>query len=395
MRVLTGSERAVLQISADSGDRVTYWTVLANAGDRYAELALQVATDETVAGRGANRYAQERAQQELGRQLTVVEMDRLGRDLVNRDWDLRKAAMVQQPGEGPELRGTQIYDYHTDAFERVALSKYAWTLAPLLSAVEYSPQAVDRVFASVLSVDSASQQITAGLRINVVIGELRGLAAGDQTAREALRADPAFRDFVDHPSFGFKTPDQLNAVRFYSGVVSNPAFQFASSVGDPVYIQLQPGFTSTRAEQIPYERGYSNPVGNLIESTLEQLGNTLGQLGNFSIPAERQPTFLRLLNATPNIDPDSSLEVLNGVFKIEEPMTRSGHLEEAYNLWGSESWSHTASTFDGRNRLDLRQEDRDDGTRLVTDYDAARIQTWLRVETYYDAANRTTHNPAR
>lgn len=56
VRALTQSEWSQLVQAVQAGDRIRCDTILADAGDACAELGLAVATDETLAGRTANRY---------------------------------------------------------------------------------------------------------------------------------------------------------------------------------------------------------------------------------------------------------------------------------------------------------------------------------------------------
>lgn len=58
-RELTATEQGIMNQAAASGNRVLYWQTLALTGDPYALTALQVVTDSTLFGRGANSFIAE------------------------------------------------------------------------------------------------------------------------------------------------------------------------------------------------------------------------------------------------------------------------------------------------------------------------------------------------
>jgi hypothetical protein len=75
MRALSAQEWQQLAQAANSGNRIAYWRILRSAGDRYASLALQVATDSSLAGRTANRWFLHRSAAE-GKTFTNTELNR-------------------------------------------------------------------------------------------------------------------------------------------------------------------------------------------------------------------------------------------------------------------------------------------------------------------------------
>lgn len=105
---LTQAQIQAMQSAANSGDRLTYWTTLAQTGDHYALMSLQVVTDSTFFGRAANRYLVAQSQLQLGSSLTLQEMDFLGVQVMQEDLQARLANI--NAGRSHQLSARQQID---------------------------------------------------------------------------------------------------------------------------------------------------------------------------------------------------------------------------------------------------------------------------------------------
>ena len=131
---LTQADLDILNRYAERGERAGYWTYLADRGDPYAKLALQVVLNNTFDGAVANRYAQDVAR-ESGTLLTPERWEEVGRDLIRADYLERQNLVSQDQGEAALfLQVKQIKDSHAVAFGQSDLSLDAWTAWPPMKA---------------------------------------------------------------------------------------------------------------------------------------------------------------------------------------------------------------------------------------------------------------------
>lgn len=125
MGALSSSQMVELGRFADAGDRDGYYRYLEQAGDKYAELAGGVVREDTMAGRMANAFMSEQAQQQ-GKKITQCGAKKISEELMRADYDAR----VQTNGE--TLDFAAIRRYHEQVFYDNGLTRDAWTAtAPL------------------------------------------------------------------------------------------------------------------------------------------------------------------------------------------------------------------------------------------------------------------------
>lgn len=115
---------AVLQSYVDAGDRVGYYSQLAEWGYRYGELAAGVVTGATLSGRAANSFfLDEAADQQAS--ISPGDLASISDGLMRADF----AARVNFPGSenGEELSVDTIRDYHRVVFSQFGVTVDAWT----------------------------------------------------------------------------------------------------------------------------------------------------------------------------------------------------------------------------------------------------------------------------
>ena len=85
---LTQQKLVELAEHAAAGDRIAYYSLLAESGDQYAALALSVVLADTLSGRTANAFLQTRAAAYAvtldNKQLGQISLDLMAADLVAR-----------------------------------------------------------------------------------------------------------------------------------------------------------------------------------------------------------------------------------------------------------------------------------------------------------------------
>ncbi|MBV9079281.1 MAG: hypothetical protein JO048_17595 [Methylobacteriaceae bacterium] len=100
MAELISSDFAQLEKFAAANHRVGYWFFLANKGDKYAELSLGLATNETSAGYVANQFCLKKAER-VGVSFTESELyQKIGVGLMEADLDARKTLFEQGAVDG-------------------------------------------------------------------------------------------------------------------------------------------------------------------------------------------------------------------------------------------------------------------------------------------------------
>ncbi|MDO8177175.1 MAG: hypothetical protein Q7T62_02915 [Undibacterium sp.] len=112
---------------AERGERTAYWEYLADKGDPYAKLAVQVVLNNTFGGFAANGYASLVADS-LGQHKTAEEWDLIGQALVKDDIG-RRADLVADGKEDLALYlpVDAIKNSHLDTFAKYKLPLDAWT----------------------------------------------------------------------------------------------------------------------------------------------------------------------------------------------------------------------------------------------------------------------------
>lgn len=103
-----------------AGDRIAYYSQLAEWGDRYAALALGVVLADTLSGRTANAFLQEQAADE-GVELDNNQLGRISLALMAADYAARLDA------NGATLHVDVIQDYHEAVFNSFGVSANGWT----------------------------------------------------------------------------------------------------------------------------------------------------------------------------------------------------------------------------------------------------------------------------
>jgi hypothetical protein len=183
---LTQAQLNTLGQFAAQGDRLGYWNYLSSLGDRYAGLAGQVVTGETVSGYVANTYFQRVVTDQMGRPLTGPEMWDLGVNLMNRDLAARQVA-VDQGGTGLNLPVETIANYHDQAFRQAtngAVGYEGWTAwAPIRVSIEQGNNAHAEFLWSLM--------LDQGFVNNILVtGAVTGVAPNDANAQRWLDVVP-------------------------------------------------------------------------------------------------------------------------------------------------------------------------------------------------------------
>lgn len=123
-RPLNNAEFDILQMHADAGDRVAYYTQLEAWGYSYGGLALGVVNNDTISGISANAYFLLNAAEE-GVTITADELAGISVELMIRDLDARRE--FEGSSQGADLPVDRIQAYHSDVFSQAGVSANAWT----------------------------------------------------------------------------------------------------------------------------------------------------------------------------------------------------------------------------------------------------------------------------
>lgn len=87
--MLSSSQLSVLRYHSDAGDRIAYYTTLADFGIDYGRLALEVVLNNTVSGVSANSYfldqAGEEGQAVTNNTLAAISLALMQADFARRD----------------------------------------------------------------------------------------------------------------------------------------------------------------------------------------------------------------------------------------------------------------------------------------------------------------------
>lgn len=117
---LSGEQLAKLEKAVTAGDRIAYYSLLAEFGDIYGKLALAVVNNDSGGGASANYFITAQAQLD-GNPLTSGELATISMQLMQADFAARSAA------NGAELGYAQIQAYHQQVFQINGLTASAWT----------------------------------------------------------------------------------------------------------------------------------------------------------------------------------------------------------------------------------------------------------------------------
>ena len=119
--MLSSSQLSVLRYHSDAGDRIAYYTALADFGIEYGRLALEVVLNATVSGISANSYFLDQAGEE-GQAVTNNTLAKISLALMQADFARRDQL------NGADLTVDDIQRYHQDVFRDIAnVSSDAWT----------------------------------------------------------------------------------------------------------------------------------------------------------------------------------------------------------------------------------------------------------------------------
>jgi len=117
---LSGEQLAKLKEAVDARDRIAYYSLLADFGDVYGELALAVVNNDRGGGATANYFITTQAQIE-GNPLSSDELATISIQLMQQDFAVRFNA------NGAELGYEEIQRYHQQVFSTNGLTASAWT----------------------------------------------------------------------------------------------------------------------------------------------------------------------------------------------------------------------------------------------------------------------------
>ena len=180
---LTATEMGQLQRLAERDDpdaRIDYYQFLADRGYAYGMLALGVARNDTVFGRTANNYMKDYAEDE-GKPIGLMSEYVIGRDLMQADFEARKALWAQNPKQVLKLRVRDIRNYHSRVYARYGLPPEAWTayVPTKLAGHEYEEALWNGMLS--LAGKHGLQQVMGGSMINniTVLNKFRNPDAGD------------------------------------------------------------------------------------------------------------------------------------------------------------------------------------------------------------------------
>jgi Ca2+-binding RTX toxin-like protein len=121
MSALTSQQLSILQAHVAAGDRIAYYTQLADWGDRYAALCLGVVNNDTWAGATANIYFLQEVAENGGPQPFGWS------NLASMSLDLMRADYAARETGGLDLPVDVIWGYHTSVFSDYDAPADAWT----------------------------------------------------------------------------------------------------------------------------------------------------------------------------------------------------------------------------------------------------------------------------
>jgi len=129
MSALSSDQLAILQNHVNAGDRIAYYTQLAEWGDKYASLCLGVVNNDTWAGATANIFFLQEVAENGGPQpFGWSNLASMSLDLMRADFGARQTA-------GLDLPVDTIWAYHTSVFATYGAPADAWTPSFALSSL--------------------------------------------------------------------------------------------------------------------------------------------------------------------------------------------------------------------------------------------------------------------
>ncbi|MGI9129766.1 MAG: lectin-like protein, partial [Roseomonas sp.] len=265
MRQLTLTEWQQLNDAASRGDRLTYWTVLQGAGDRYAFLAGQVVTDVALAGRVANRHFVSIVSESRGTPVTANEVHEFGVQLIRADLDARRMAVgagsitelldltagAALRANAPELSARAVRDAHVVAAQEINVTTHGWTLEATFAAFENNPVVLDRVWNRFLDLSLTSPMQAGGLMNGLLEGlilKAEGYPPAQLQSHLANRFGGEVAEFVAQADVSGRTADGrplVSALQDTYRAIGRGGNLLDALDSDPVYIP--PGMSRIEA----------------------------------------------------------------------------------------------------------------------------------------------------
>jgi hypothetical protein len=109
MTALNAQQMTILKYHADTGDRIAYYSLLAEFGVEYGRLALGVVLNSTLSGASANAFFLTQATEE-GKVVTNDQLAEISLDLMQADFARREVL------GGADLSVDDIQRYHREVF---------------------------------------------------------------------------------------------------------------------------------------------------------------------------------------------------------------------------------------------------------------------------------------
>ncbi|MDO5684202.1 MAG: hypothetical protein Q4G46_15435 [Propionibacteriaceae bacterium] len=156
MSGLNKSDLDILGHYARHENRELYWNYLAQkpGNDGYGLLALGVVRNDSTSGQTANTFAASHTRREQGLDLTEVQWNKVGVDLMKEDLAQRVAQFQreQRPDLALNLPALKVRDAHNVAFDRNDVPANAWTPNRLVNAAfaRAGEPAAERVWSQML-----------------------------------------------------------------------------------------------------------------------------------------------------------------------------------------------------------------------------------------------------
>lgn len=135
---LTATQNAILGQHSNAGDRIAYYTQLAEWGYSYPGLALGVVNNDTSAGATANFFFLNYASAHQGINVSNATLAEVGIALMRGDFAARQSSSLST--QGKDLTYDLVQAFHTSVFGTVGVSGNAWTPGQALDALGSSEE---------------------------------------------------------------------------------------------------------------------------------------------------------------------------------------------------------------------------------------------------------------
>jgi hypothetical protein len=375
MAALQSTDYVALNAFANNGDRVGYWSYLASKGDAYSNLALGVATNETVAGYIANNFFLSQARG-AGLNLTETQIYKIGVDLMKADLAVRQLHFAQgDPDGGLKLKPQDVYNYHDAVFKDDTdgrLDGRAWTgelaLRDALSEGTrtgdysraesiWSNMQSSSFWTQASSMDSVpSGQEGAAWKLNVagsVVSFQSTALIGNPMAEFSLRNTGQ----ID----GWSQSGDGQWYRYLSG--SNVDIMGNSTGFSPEKIYADPG-TSDRLNQVQQVRQqlYGSSAIHVADGSNSHEGGTQGSFVYDS----------------------------RGYLVEADALRNDGGSEKSVFDVGGQPWSSDTSQFDAYQRLQSQRIVLDNGGQQVNQYDSNNTHPYDKLDVTKDPTGKVT-----